>query len=553
MSTPNEIDPLEPSFWNEGRKMLGAKGSHLYGTKGPHKECFARITAILTQIVKLPNESLLQVLRSCINPMQNSHPLDVALGDLPEVWKAVMPPKDSKPTNPKFWQRVRSHICYELWGNMILRGLSEQVRETNHPFTAALQGIWRDNLNQWVEIVKNTRSKRESKLCQLNNARGEDEAELWETSIPALIAPTGGLDALGTSKIQSLLQLREKLGSGQRVYEHLKQALDDSPQQIKRNVAGESSDDTTEPDRKKKTKRGHLTVLELSKLIEPEQLPSSTTLPPSPDQAISPPFEPLSQSPPRSLTIIPHDLVIPEPHDSHPAQLLQILAAGRAVREQGNHADLDHIKGIGLERIEFAPRSFRSGIRLSDRSTRSPEALWSADLFRLHLLHWQTVRRPKSLPFNDAWILRLPMSRVKDWGPEDAHRSLVCEIDRRIQHVRPDDQPSPGPWSKALDAVEAELSHGTRSKHIGGVLDILRTELPSEVPVKLPDAGVWYAYRGCHNRIPPQAEIPDRPAPLVFHGYPNFGPDGARLVVVLFFVLARTSGWAHVRLIVREV
>jgi hypothetical protein len=29
------------------------------------------------------------------------------------------------------------------------------------------------------------------------------------------------------------------------------------------------------------------------------------------------------------------------------------------------------------------------------------------------------------------------------------------------------------------------------SKHIGGVLDILRTELSLEVPVKLPDAVVW--------------------------------------------------------------
>ncbi|KAH8081473.1 hypothetical protein HD553DRAFT_344187 [Filobasidium floriforme] len=46
------------------------------------------------------------------------------------------------------------------------------------------------------------------------------------------------------------------------------------------------------------------------------------------------------------------------------------------------------------------------------------------------------------------------------------------------------------------DVVQLVLHY---SKHIGGVLDILHTELPSEVPVKLPDAGVWYAYRGCHN------------------------------------------------------
>jgi hypothetical protein len=37
------------------------------------------------------------------------------------------------------------------------------------------------------------------------------------------------------------------------------------------------------------------------------------------------------------------------------------------------------------------------------------------------------------------------------------------------------------------------------SEHIGGVLGILRTEVPSEVPVRLPDAVVWYAYRGCYN------------------------------------------------------
>jgi hypothetical protein len=47
------------------------------------------------------------------------------------------------------------------------------------------------------------------------------------------------------------------------------------------------------------------------------------------------------------------------------------------------------------------------------------------------------------------------------------------------------------------DVVQLVLHY---SKHIGGVLDILRTEVPSEVPVKLPDAVVWYAYRGCYNR-----------------------------------------------------
>jgi hypothetical protein len=46
------------------------------------------------------------------------------------------------------------------------------------------------------------------------------------------------------------------------------------------------------------------------------------------------------------------------------------------------------------------------------------------------------------------------------------------------------------------DVVQLVLHY---SKHIGGVLDILRTELPSEAPVKLPDAVVRYAYRGCYN------------------------------------------------------
>ena len=39
----------------------------------------------------------------------------------------------------------------------------------------------------------------------------------------------------------------------------------------------------------------------------------------------------------------------------------------------------------------------------------------------------------------------------------------------------------------------------------------------------------------------------------VSQGYPNVGPDGARLAVVLFFVPTRTSRWAYVRSIVREV
>jgi hypothetical protein len=46
------------------------------------------------------------------------------------------------------------------------------------------------------------------------------------------------------------------------------------------------------------------------------------------------------------------------------------------------------------------------------------------------------------------------------------------------------------------DVVQLVLHY---SKHIGGVLDILRTELPSEVPVELPNAVVWYAYRGYYN------------------------------------------------------
>jgi hypothetical protein len=46
------------------------------------------------------------------------------------------------------------------------------------------------------------------------------------------------------------------------------------------------------------------------------------------------------------------------------------------------------------------------------------------------------------------------------------------------------------------DVVQLVLHY---SKHIGGVLGILRTELPSEVPVKLPDAVIQYAYRGCNN------------------------------------------------------
>jgi hypothetical protein len=50
------------------------------------------------------------------------------------------------------------------------------------------------------------------------------------------------------------------------------------------------------------------------------------------------------------------------------------------------------------------------------------------------------------------------------------------------------------------DVVQLVLHY---SKHIGGVLDILRMELPLEVPVKLPDAVVRYAYCGCYNRIPP--------------------------------------------------
>jgi hypothetical protein len=48
------------------------------------------------------------------------------------------------------------------------------------------------------------------------------------------------------------------------------------------------------------------------------------------------------------------------------------------------------------------------------------------------------------------------------------------------------------------DVVQLVLHY---SKHIGGVLDILRTELPSEVPVKLPDAVVRYAYSGCYNTL----------------------------------------------------
>jgi hypothetical protein len=46
------------------------------------------------------------------------------------------------------------------------------------------------------------------------------------------------------------------------------------------------------------------------------------------------------------------------------------------------------------------------------------------------------------------------------------------------------------------DVVQLVLHY---SKHIRGVLDILHTELPSEVPVQLPEAVVRYAYRGCYN------------------------------------------------------